>query len=247
VGYDTVDSHLLFVQRDFALVRKQMAISTLEQLAEGTGGHFVHNDNDLTAGIRRASTLSEVSYVLAFVPKNLKLDGRFHSLKVVLSEHRPGVTLQARRGYFAPKKAAEREEGESEDEIREAVLSRVEMQQLPLDISTELSKASGNAEFSVMARLDVRPVRFQKAGDRNANTLTFVSTIFDGNGTWVTGQQQQVRLNLPDTSLQKLLTSAGIVVRTTFHLAPGVYTVREVVMDSEDHHLGAVSRQIEIP
>jgi hypothetical protein len=98
-----------------------------------------------------------------------------------------------------------------------------------------------------MAHLDARAVHFEKAGDRNVNTLTFVSTIFDGNGAWVTGQQQQVRLNLLDASLQELLTSSGIVVRATFHLTPGAYTVREVVMDSEDHHLGAVSRHVEIP
>jgi len=245
-SYTTVDPHLLYIRRDLALNREQMATSVLAQVAEETGGEFFHNDNDLNAGMRKATTLAEVYYVLAFAPKNLKLDGRFHSLKVTLGEQRPGVTLQARRGYFAPKKALGRED-EAQEEIREAILSRVETQQLPLDISTELSKAAGKAEFSVMAHLDARAVHFEKAGDRNVNTLTFVSTIFDGNGAWVTGQQQQVRLNLLDASLQELLTSSGIVVRATFHLTPGAYTVREVVMDSEDHHLGAVSRHVEIP
>jgi len=223
-----------------------MATWVLAQVAEDTGGQFFHNDNDLNVGMRQATTLSEVDYILAFVPKNLKLDGRFHTLKVTLGEKRPGVTLQARRGYFAPKEGVTKE-GEIQDEIRGVVLSRVEMQQLPVDISTELSKAAGKEEFSVMAHVDVRPVHFQRIADHNVNTLTFISTIFDGDGKWVTGQQQQVHLNLPDAALQEFLSSAGIVVRTTFHLAPGGYTVREVVVDSEDHHLGAVSRHAEIP
>jgi VWFA-related protein len=247
VGYGTVDPHLSFVQRDFALNREQMAISTLEQLAEDTGGQFFHNDNDLNVGFRKATALSEVYYVLAFAPKNVKPDGRFHVLKVALSEHRPGITLQARRGYFAPNKKGAKAEDEAQDEIREATLSRVETQQLPVDISTELSKAAGHAELSVMARLELGPVRFRRNGERNANTVTFVSSIFNGDGIWVAGQQKEVRLDLSDATLQKLLSSPGVVVRTTFQLKPGKYTVREVVMDSEDHHLTALSRSVEIP
>jgi VWFA-related protein len=245
-SYTTVDPHLLYVRRDLALTRERIATSVLAQVAEDTGGEFFHNDNDMNVGMRRATTLSEIYYILAFAPKNLKLDGHFHTLKVTLREKLSGVTLQARRGYFAPKKASSRED-EVQEEIRGAVLSRVEMQQLPLDISTELSKAAGKTEFSVMAHVDARPVHFQKVGDHNVNTLTFISTIFDRDGKWVTGQQQQVHLNLPDGALQELVASSGIVVRTTFHLAPGTYTVREVVMDSEDHHLGAASSRAEIP
>jgi VWFA-related protein len=245
-GRGTLDPHLSAVQRGFALTREQTAISVLAQLAESTGGQFFHNDNDLNAGFRNVTTLSEAYYVLAFAPKNIKADGRFHTLKVTLTEQRPGLALQARRGYFAPNKKGGKEEDDTQEEIREAVLSRVETQQLPVDISTELTKTSGKAELSVMARLELGPVHFRKNGERNANIVTFVSSIFNGDGNWVAGQQKEVRLDLLDATLQKLLTSSGIVVRTTFQLKPGTYTVREVVMDSEDHHLSAISRSVEI-
>jgi VWFA-related protein len=239
-------AQLMAAKRDMLFNREQHALSVLLQVAEDTGGVFFHNDNDVNLGIHQVATLSEFGYVLGFSPKNLKPNGRFHSLKVTLSEHLPGVTLQARRGYFAPKNAV-KEEDETQEKIRQVVLSREETQQFPLYVSTELSKASGNAEFSVMARVDARPVHFEKVGDRNLNTLTFIAAIFDRNGAWVTGEQKQVHLNLPDASLQKLFTSAGILVRTTFQLRPGTYTVREVVIESQEHHLAAVSRDVEIP
>jgi VWFA-related protein len=244
-GYTTMDLHLLSVRRDFMLTRERMATSVLAQAAEDTGGEFFHNNNDLTLGFREAAPLSEFYYVLAFSPKNLKLDGRFHTLKVSLREKHAGVTLQARRGYFAPRKAADRED-EVQEEIHEAVLSRVDTQQMPVDISTELSKISGKAEFAVMTHLDVKPIHFRRDGSRNVCTLTFVSTIFDHDGNWVTGQQQQARLNLLDATLHDMLTT-GVVMRTTFQLAPGTYMLREVVTESEDHHLTALSRHIEIP
>lgn len=244
-GYTTTDLHLLSMQRDFLTTRERMATFVLAQVAEGTGGLFFHNSNDLSAGLREAAPLPEASYVLAFAPKDLKLDGRFHTLKVALKNTSPGVTLQARRGYFAPRKTGDRE-SDYQDEIREAVLSHVDTQQLPMDISTELSKVSGKMEFSVMTHLDVKPIHFRREGDRNVCTLTFVSTVFDHDGNWVTGQQQQARLNLLDGTLHEMLTT-GVVMRTTFHLARGNYTLREVVTESEDHHLSATSRRVEIP
>lgn len=39
--------------------------------------------------------------MLAFAPHDLKLDGRFHRLKVEFREKHRGVRLRARRGYFA--------------------------------------------------------------------------------------------------------------------------------------------------
>ena len=51
----------------------------LAVLADGTGGVFFHNNNDLDEGFRRVADAPEYSYVLAFVPQNLKLDGSFHS------------------------------------------------------------------------------------------------------------------------------------------------------------------------
>jgi VWFA-related protein len=250
VGYTTVDPHLSAVKRDLAFNREQATLSVLAQVAEETGGEFFHNDNDFDAGLRKVTTPSEISYVLAFVPRNLKSDGHFHALKVTLSDKRKGTTLQARRGYFAPRTGA-RPADELAEKVRAAVLSTDEIQQLPLDISTEVSrvaeKNAGKAELAVMARLEVGPVRFRKDGDRNRNTLTFVSTIFDRDGLWIGGQQKQVQLDLSDAKLHELLASPGVLVRSTFQITPGTYSIREVVMDSEDHHLSALSRTIEVP
>jgi len=75
----------------------------LQELAAATGGSFVHNTNDLEDGFRRLTTLPEYSYLLGFVPETLKADGSYHPLKVKLTKHEK-LTLQARSGYYAPKK-----------------------------------------------------------------------------------------------------------------------------------------------
>ncbi len=72
----------------------------LVELAQGTGGQYFHNDNDLRAGFEELAG-DPPHYILAFSPKNVRLDGKFHTLKVSLAEKRKGYEIQARRGYFA--------------------------------------------------------------------------------------------------------------------------------------------------
>ncbi|MFZ0318105.1 MAG: VWA domain-containing protein [Candidatus Sulfotelmatobacter sp.] len=77
--------------------------AVLEALTDATGGLFFHNNNDVEEGFRRIAAVPEYSYTLAFSPQDLKLDGRFHKLKVTVNDS-VNFTVQARKGYYAPKK-----------------------------------------------------------------------------------------------------------------------------------------------
>lgn len=74
----------------------------LRGLADATGGVFFHNSNDVAEGFRRTAAAPEYSYTLAFSPENLKPDGHFHQVKVKVKTGEK-LTVQARKGYYAPK------------------------------------------------------------------------------------------------------------------------------------------------
>src|SRR5262249_42817146 len=90
----------------------------LEEFAEGTGGTFFHNRNDLDAGMERAVVAPEVSYVLGFSPQNMKYDGKMHTLKVSLAS-KSKLVVQARHGYYAPRTVKDPAQ-EAKEEIQEA-------------------------------------------------------------------------------------------------------------------------------
>jgi VWFA-related protein len=73
----------------------------MAELADGTGGRFFHNNNDLESGLRELTTAPEDLYLLQFSPKDVKEDGSYHALTVKVKQN--GVRVQARRGYFAAK------------------------------------------------------------------------------------------------------------------------------------------------
>ena len=72
----------------------------IKDLADGTDGVFFHNNNNLKVGLERVAAGPEFSYLLGFSPFDVKTDGKFHSLKVVLPAIK-GVSIEARRGYYA--------------------------------------------------------------------------------------------------------------------------------------------------
>jgi hypothetical protein len=186
-----------------------------------------------------------VSYVLAFSPHNLKFDGRFHKLKVSLVNP-ARLTIQARRGYFAPK-ASEDAATKAKEEIEDAVFSQDELRELPVDVHTRFFKLNeSDARLAVLTHLDVSALRFRKEQDRNLNDLTFLTVLFDRDGKYITGKEKRLEFRLRDSTLARL-TQTGITLKTEFDLKPGTYLVRQIVRDSEAGRLSGLNRTVEIP
>jgi VWFA-related protein len=216
----------------------------LNTLAEGTGGVFFHNNNDFDEGFRRVAQAPEYSYVLAFAPQNLKLDGSFHTLKVTL-KNRQKLTLQSRRGYYAPKNLANPDE-QAKQEIEDAMYSQEELHNLPVKLHTQFFKASDeDAKLVVLAQVDVQHLHFRKVEGRNNNVLTCVSALFNRNGNFIQGMQKIVTMNLKDETLEHKLGS-GITLKTSFDVKPGSYLVRLVVRDAEGQLMSAENGTVEI-
>jgi len=216
----------------------------LAVLADGTGGMFFHNNNDFNEGFRRLAETPEYSYILGFVPQNLKPDGSFHALKVKLNNSQK-LTLQARRGYYAPKKFADADE-QAKQEIEDEMFSQEELHNLPVTLHTQFFKASDqDAKLSVLAHVDVRQLHFRKAEGRNQNVLTCVSALFNRNGNFLEGKQKIVTMHLKDDTLEHKLAS-GITLKTNFDVKPGSYLVRLVVRDAEGQMMSAENGAVEI-
>jgi VWFA-related protein len=217
----------------------------LAQFADGTGGKFYHNRNDVDEAMREAGAAPEVSYVLGFSPQNLKFDGRFHTLKVGLTT-KEKFNVQARHGYFAPR-SAEDPAQVAKEEMQEALFSQEEIHDLPVDLQTQYFKNDqAGARLSVLTRLDVKSVRFRKALGRNNDQLTIVTGIFDENGQYVTGIEKIIDMKLRDTTYERL-SHSGLTVKSSFDVKPGTYLVRLVVRDAEGAQMAARNGAVVIP
>ena len=217
----------------------------LAVLAYSTGGTFFHNNNDMNEGLRRVADLPESYYMLGFTPQNLKLDGKFHTLKVTLKT-KGKFDLQSRRGYFAPKHDIDAAE-EAKREIEDEVLSSEELHDLPVALHTQFFKAADNsAKLTVLARVDVKRLHYKQTENRSENKLTIVTAVFDRNGNFMEATEKTVEMKWKSETLQNKLSS-GITLKSSFDVKPGRYLVRVVARDSEQQVMSAENGAVEIP
>ena len=217
----------------------------LAVLANSTGGTFFQNNNDMNEGFRRLSGAPEFWYVLGFTPQNLKPDGKFHTLRVSLTNHQK-YDLQSRRGYYAPRHDVDAAE-EAKREIDEEVFSNEELHDLPVALHTQFFKPSSDAaKLTVLAHVDVKRLHYKQVHDRNQNDLTLVTAVFDRNGNFLQSNRKIVQMRWKNETLQAKL-GAGITLKTSFDVKPGRYLVRVVARDSDQQVMSAENGTVEIP
>jgi VWFA-related protein len=217
----------------------------LESLSAETGGVHFENNNDFLEGFRRVGGFPEAYYMLAFAPENLKPDGSKHTLKVTLVNSRD-YQLQARKVYYAPH-PGESATTEAEEELAQDVFSQSEVQTVPLTVDTQFFKtATDEAKLTVLVRLDVSHLHFQKQNGRNFDHLTVITALFSYGGELVTGNRQTVDLRLLDQSLAHL-KQTGLSLPASFMVKPGGYLVRAVVGERDEGEVSAGNTAVEIP
>jgi VWFA-related protein len=72
----------------------------MAELADGSGGTFFRNNNDLQGGLAALASGPDYKYLLELSLQDVKQNGTYHALKVEVD--RKDVKIQARDGYFAP-------------------------------------------------------------------------------------------------------------------------------------------------
>jgi len=255
-GYSPSNGDAMRASRAVDSNRENAVNSVLAEVAEGTGGKYAHNNNDLQAGF--ASLERSGAYILAFAPAELKADGSYHALKVSLAGGGKGLSVQARRGYFAPKgdvpvgtspagASDDPAERAQHDQIQQQILSKVDVTQVPVDLTSSVAQQPDQTQvLTVSTHVDTKALQFRREAERNLNTITFVVAVFDGKDKLVGAQQRHVTVNAVDAQLAEL-SARGLDMAFAFKLGAGTYRVRAVVTDSVQRLVGAKSESVTVP
>lgn len=215
----------------------------LAELADGTGGTFFHNSNDLEAGFKSVAAMPEYSYTLAFSPQNPKLDGSFHFLKVTVTDDGKR-SVQARRGYVAPRPQPK----SAQQEIEDALYSRKEINALPVELETQVFKSGQKGvQLAVLARVNLKKLHFRSVGGRHCNDLTIAISLFDRAGNYLTGIEETLEMRFKQETLANKLDGPPVAVKTTFDVTPGSYLVRLVARDKERQLMFAKNAAVDVP
>jgi VWFA-related protein len=233
------------IEGTYRVQAQHEAGQVLAAIAANTGGTYFHNRNDLDVGMGQALAVPSVTYMLGFAPQNPVADGKFHKLKVTVA-HEKKYKVQARDGYYAPKKLDDPEEM-ARQEVREALFAQDDRVSIPVTLETESVTADATAtQLTVLAHLDISGVQFRKENGLSCNDLVSATALFDRDGQFVDGGMREIALKLKDATVQKM-SRTGLTIKIVFRVKPGTYMVRSVVRESEGERLTARSLTKVIP
>ncbi len=216
----------------------------LALLAEGTGGKFYHNRNDLDVGLKQMATAPDVSYVLTFSPGDLKRNGASHSLKVKLADSH-GVTITARRGYIAPGPGltpSEKKKGQLDSAVTSTNIQTTLLTKLTTDVGRSVA---GDPTLKVAIHVDANKLPYRTQGDRKVERLIFITALFDEQNHFLTGVQGVMDLRLKSETMTSI-SAQGLDAKLSVQAAPGNYRLRQVVQEVGNGRITTINRNITI-
>jgi VWFA-related protein len=227
------------------LLRRSLFLMPLENITNGTGGHYFKDNNDIAGDMELAAN-PDVTYLLAFKPGSP--DGKFHTLKIRFKSKR-GDSLEFRPGYFS--RADESEKAlTARAPLDDAVFSKEILHDVPATVTLADGQPKdedkeGMIPVSIRITFDVNRLQFATAKGRHMQQLVFLMTLLDANGGFVTGKESIMDMALTDEKLASLKKD-GLRTIATLNAPAGIYQVRTIVREGMKGELAASTLAVEL-
>jgi VWFA-related protein len=222
--------------------------STMNDLAEKTGGKAYYNTNNIENAVRRSMEDGSTYYTLGYYPENKTWDGKFRRITIKVA--RSGVKLHYRAGYYAvePESYARLDQSEKTNELAKAM-------SLDFPASTALlfqamvvppSTATGN-KVLVNYAVDPHGLTFDLGNDGLQHASVDCAVIvYSAKGEPVQSLSNTMIAALKPDEYQRV-QQKSFPCRQTFDLAPGQYLFRLGVRDGHTGTLGTLNAPVTIP
>jgi VWFA-related protein len=229
---------------------------TMKELASATGGQAFVNTNDLARAMRAAADDSEASYTLGFYCHDIRWDGRYHALKVKVSQ--PGVHLRYRQGYFATREAAKTPKTGDQDKIdalfNQALYSPLDSPGLGLRVTLEKVTHLTDTR-RVMAtnkvvpfhkdrallgiNVDMHDIALKGGSDGSSVQLVLVLAQTGPDGKVLDAARYDMKMRVAAGGVQRL-QGEGLQMEKWVDLVQGATSLELVVRDPGSGDLGSV-------
>ena len=221
----------------------------LRVVSDETGGFATVNNNDITGAMDRLVEENSSYYVLGYYAGNTRRDGRFRKLEVRVNQ--PGLTVRARKGYYAPRGRAPETTlagpSDASAELREAMSSPVPVAGLPLATTASVFKGPDNKGSVVISTMiGGRDLPLIEKEGAFRNDLEVAVLAIDSKGKSFPGERNTVNLTLKPESVARI-RATGFRIISSLELPVGRYQVRVAVREANSRRSGLVTYDLEVP
>lgn len=220
---------------DTSTLSPSLDSSTMNELADRTGGRASYNNNDIAGSVRRAMDDERVSYVLDYYPNHGKWDGRFHEITVKVD--RPDVEVRSRKGYFALAEAPSGQNG-MHAVIEDALKSPLDSTGLAITVGVQPTPQADQAIFNM--NIDAHGVHMDQDSDSHKAVLEIVFRQLSASGNPMNTVAWHVGLNLDQETYDRAM-QGGIEMARQVAIMPGAEILKVAVFDTASGAMGTVT------
>jgi VWFA-related protein len=254
----------VFNVQDELLQEFRTSQDTLRELAEQTGGLAAVNTNNVVPAFQRIADANSRYYVLGYYPPNHPRDGRYHKIEVRVT--RPGLRVEARRGYASPRGRTQQERKRDEaarltrdarrpdgkrtsTPLMGALTSPIPQSSLTFAVHAAPFKHTAD-EASIALAIEVDGGRLPYAApDAKGMVANKIELSFFGlneQGKAVSASWSELDLNLrPET--RDRVTAHGVRANPRISLPPGRYQIRIGARETVGGQAGSVFYDLDVP
>src|SRR4029077_1970275 len=216
---------------------------TLTTLSGDTGGKAFLDTNDLGQVFDRVQRDTSVYYVLGYKSSSALRDGKYRHIQVKVN--RAGLTLEFRKGYYAPKDFQHFNAEDKEQQMEDELASELPNTDVAVYMAASYFRMD-DRRFYVPVALVVpgSQIPFTKGGDKDKASLDIVGEVLDELKRPVGSVRETVKLSLDAAQEVRL---KNVQYSTGFMLTTGKYHFKFVVRENQSGRLGSFETDFVVP
>jgi len=217
---------------------------TLAALSADTGGRTFYDLNDFSPAFAEVQKENSSYYLIGYSPLNTHDDGRFRHIRVEVA--RPGLKLQARPGYFAPKSFHQLTREEKENQLQQVMDLDEPFVDLPFVVETAYFRRP-DKKFTVIlaAKIPGSEVAFLKKSGKRETEFDFAWKLTDDKNHVAGGLRDTLPVRVTSDTLEEIIGS-NLFYEGEVILPAGKYSLKAVVRENESGKVGTFETPLEV-
>ena len=216
---------------------------TLVTLAADTGGKAFLDSNDFGRVFKGVQDDTSMYYLLGYHSTNTNRDGKYR--RITVKVNRPGVKIDARRGYYAEADFRHSNKDDRERQLQEELASELPSTDLPVYLATAYFRLSDNRYYVPLSLIvPGSEIPFSRNRDLDKATLDILAMVTDEKKFPVSEIRETVKLAV---SASNEVQRKNVQYDTGLTLMPGKYHLKVVVRENEAGRMGSFETDFTIP
>jgi VWFA-related protein len=218
---------------------------TMAALSADTGGRTFYDLNDFSPAFEEVQKENSSYYLVGYSPTNTHTDGRFRHIRVEVA--RPGLKVQARPGYFAPKNFRQFTPAEKELQLRQVMDLDVPFVDLPFVVETAyFRRPDKKCTVILAAKIPGSQIAFLKKSGKHETEFDFAWRLTDDKNHLAGQLRDTLPVKMTNDTFDEIISS-NLFYEGEVTLPPGKYNLKAVVRENEGGKIGTFEMPLVVP